>query len=81
MSATTFHLTTNPIQISDGSKPVYVQEVRGSYTRFTCSATKPNPETTTYCTILSNDVSVGSGFPLWAWTVGQPIELAVLRPE
>lgn len=81
MSATTFNLTTTPVQISDGLKPVYVQETRGSYTRFTCSATQPDPETTTYCTILNNDVSVAEGFPLWAWTTGEPIELAVLRSE
>ena len=30
MSATTYKLTTNtPVQISDGTKPVYMQEIRG----------------------------------------------------
>ena len=81
MSAATFNLTTTPTQISDGLKPVYVQQVRGSYTRFTCSPTQPDPETVTYCTILNNDLSVAEGFPLWAWTAEQPIEIAVLRAE
>lgn len=81
MSAATFNLTTTPVQVSDGLKSVYIQEVRGRLTRFTCTATQPDPETITYCTILNNDVSVAEGFPLWAWSEGQPIEIAVLRAE
>lgn len=81
MSATTYNLTATPVQISDGTKPVYIQEVRGRLTRFTCTPTQPNPATVTYCTILDNDVSVSEGFPIWAWTTGDPIEIAVLRSE
>lgn len=81
MSAVTYNLTTTPVQISDGLKSVYVQETRGKLTRFTCTVSQPDPETTTYCTMLGNDVSVSAGFPLWAWTSGEPIELAVLRSE
>lgn len=81
MSATTFTLTTTPIQISDGLKPVYIQEIRGRLTRFTCTPTIPDPLTVTSCVILDNDVSVSEGFPIWAWTTGEPIEIAVLRSE
>lgn len=82
MSATTYKLTSNiPIQISDGTKAVYVQEIRGRLTRFTCTTTQPNPNTVTSCVILNNDISISAGFPIWAWTEGAEIELAVLRAE
>ena len=82
MSATTYKLTSNtPIQISDGAKAVYVQEIRGRLTRFTCTTTQPNPNTVTSCVILNNDISISGGFPIWAWTEGAEIELAVLRAE
>ena len=82
MSATTYKLTSNtPVQISDGTKAVYVQEIRGRLTRFTCTATQPHPATVTYCVILNNDISISEGFPIWAWTEGAEIELAVLRAE
>lgn len=81
MSATTFNLTTTPVQICDGTKSVYMQEIRGRLTRFTCTPSAPNPVTVTSCVILNNDVSVAAGFPIWAWTTGAPIELAVLTAE
>ena len=81
MSAATFILTGTPQQISDGTKPVYMQEIRGRLTRFTCTPTQPNPATVTSCVILNNDVSIAQGFPIWAWTEGAEIELAVLRAE
>ena len=81
MSATTFILTGIPQQISDGTKPVYMQEIRGRLTRFTCTPTQPNPATVTSCVILNNDISISEGFPIWAWTEGAEIELAVLRAE
>ena len=82
MSATTYKLTSNtPIQISDGAKAVYVQEIRGRLTRFTCTKTQPNSNTVTSCVILNNDISISEGFPIWAWTEGAEIELAVLRAE
>ena len=82
MSATTYKLTSNtPVQISDGTKAVYVQEIRGRLTRFTCTTTQPNPNTVTSCVILNNDISISAGFPIWAWTEGAEIEIAVLRAE
>ena len=81
MSAATFILTGTPQQISDGTKPVYMQEIRGRLTRFTCTPTQPNPNTVTSCVILNNDISISEGFPVWAWTEGAEIELAVLRAE
>ena len=81
MSATTFILTGIPQQISDGTKPVYMQEIRGRLTRFTCTPTQPNPATVTSCVILNNDVSIAQGFPIWAWTTGDEIQLAVLKGE
>ena len=81
MSAATFILTGTPQQISDGTKPVYMQEIRGRLTRFTCTPTQPNPATITSCVILNNDVSIAQGFPIWAWTTGDEIQLAVLKGE
>ena len=81
MSAATFILTGIPQQISDGTKPVYMQEIRGRLTRFTCTPTQPNPATVTSCVILNNDVSIAQGFPIWAWTTGEEIQLAVLKGE
>ena len=82
MSTTSYKLTSNtPVQISDGTKAVYVQEIRGRLTRFTCTSTQPDPNTVTSCVILNNDISISEGFPIWAWTEGAEIELAVLRAE
>lgn len=81
MSAATFILTNTPVQIADGTKSVYVQEIRGKHTRFTCSATVPNITTATSCIILDNDVSIANGFPLWAWSEGDPIQISVLTSE
>jgi hypothetical protein len=82
MAATKFTLTQTPTQILDGTKAAYVQEIRGSYTRFTATTTAPDPATVPYCTILKNDLSVTQGFPVWAWTpTAETIELAVLTSE
>lgn len=82
MGATTYNLMDNtPIQITDGESSAYIQEIKGVYTRFTCSSTQPNPTTVTHCVIMNGDLSVASGFKLWAWTVGEPIELSVLTPD
>ena len=81
MSAVTFNLTNTPVKISDGTKSVYVQEIRGKHTRFTCSPTAPDINTVTSCVILDNDISVANGFPLWAWTEGDPIQISVLISE
>ena len=82
MPATTFVLTQTPTQILDGTKAAYIQEIRGSNTRFTSTVTSPNTSTTLYCTILKNDISVSDGFPVWAWTpTAEPIEITVLVSE
>ena len=82
MAAQTFTLTQTPTQILDGTKAAYVQEIRGSNTRFTCTTSSPNPLTTPYCQILTNDLSVSAGFPLWAWTpTAETIEITVLTSE
>lgn len=82
MPAKTFKLTQTPVQILDGTRAAYVQEVRGRLTRFTVSKTEPDPATTPYGQILNNDLSVGAGFPLWAWTPSAAsIELVVLEEE
>ena len=82
MAAQTFVLTTTPTQILDGTKAAYIQEIRGSNTRFTSTVASPNTSTTPYCQILKNDVSVSTGFPVWAWTpTAEPIEITVLVSE
>ena len=80
MSATKFTLSQTPTKILDGTKAAYVQEIRGKNTCFTASATAPNTSTAPYCQILNNDLSVATGFPLWAWTpTSDPIEIVVLE--
>ena len=81
MAAATFILTNTPVKIADGTKSVYIQEIRGKHTRFTSSTTAPNITTATSCVILNNDVSVASGFPLWAWSEGESIQISVLTSE
>lgn len=81
MAATTYILTSTPTQITDGSSSAYIQEIRGNYTRFTCTSEQPDINNVTACVIMNGDLSVASGFKLWAWTVGKTIELAVLTPE
>ena len=82
MSAQTFTLTQTPVRITDGLKPVYIQEIRGSKTRYTCTTAQPDPATTAYCQILDNDISIGAGFPIWAWTpTSTSIEVTVLTAE
>ena len=80
MAAFKYTLTQTPTQILNGTKAAYVQEIRGKNTRFTASATAPNTSTAPYCQILKNDLSVATGFPLWAWTpTSDPIEIVVLE--
>lgn len=82
MPATTFVLTETPVQILDGTRAGYVQETIGKGTRYTTSPTIPNTSTTPYCTILKNDLSVSSGFPIWAWTpTPDNITVTVLTSE
>ena len=82
MSAQSFTLTQTPVKIADGLKSVYIQEIRGSKTRFTCVTSQPDPNTTPYCQILDNDISVAAGFPIWAWTpTTEQIQITVLTAE
>ena len=82
MSATKFTLSQTPTKILDGTKAAYIQEVNGSGTRFTLSPTSPDTSTVPFCTIIKNDLSVSSGFPLWAWTpTAVPIVITVLTSE
>ena len=82
MAAFKYTLTQAPTQILDGTRAGYVQETRGQGTRYTTSTTSPNTSTVPYCTILKNDLSISSGFPIWAWTpTSQTIEITVLTSE
>ena len=82
MAANRFTLSQTPTKILDGTKAAYIQEVSGSGTRFTLSTASPDTNTVPFCTILKNDLSVSSGFPLWAWTpTATPIVLTVLTSE
>ena len=82
MAAFKYKLTQTPTQILDGTKAAYIQEIRGSNTRFTSTVTSPDTSTTPYCTILENDISISNGFPVWAWSpTAEPIEITVLVSE
>lgn len=82
MAANRFTLSQTPTKILDGTKAAYIQEVSGSGTRFTLSTASPDTSNVPFCTILKNDLSVSSGFPLWAWApTAAPIVLTVLTSE
>lgn len=82
MASQSFTLTQTPTMIADGTKAAYIQEIVGSGTRFTQSDVSPNTSTTPYCTILKNDLSISSGFKLWAWTpTVDTIKITVLTSE
>ena len=82
MASQRFTLSKTPTKILDGTKAAYIQEVSGSGTRFTLSTTSPDTNSVPFCTILKNDLSVSSGFPLWAWTpTAAPIVITVLTSE
>ena len=66
MSTQTIILTQTPTLIADGTKAVYIQEIRGNYTRFASSPTQPSTEA--YAQILDNGLYVGKGFTIWAWS-------------
>ena len=48
MAATKFILTQTPTQILYGTKSAYIQEIRGTGTRFTTATTIPDPLTVPY---------------------------------
>ena len=82
MAAQTFVLTQTPTLIVDGTNAAYIQQITGSGTRFTQSDTAPNTVTTPYCTIIKNDLSISSGFKLWAWSpTSEMIKITVLTSE
>ena len=66
MSTQTIILTQTPTLIADGTKAVYIQEIRGNYTRFASSPTQPSTEA--YAQILDGGLYVGKGFTIWAWS-------------
>ena len=82
MAAQRFILTQTPVQILDGTKAAYVQEVVGTGVKFTVSVTAPNPTTTPAYEIIKNDISISDGFPVWAWSkTAQNVEITVLTSE
>lgn len=82
MAAQKFILTQTPIQILDGTKAAYIQEIVGTGVKFTVSVTAPNPTTTPACEIIKNDISISDGFPVWAWSkTAQNVEITVLTSE
>ena len=82
MATQEFILTTTSVQILDGTKPAYIQEVVGTGVKFTVPVTQPNPSTTPACEIIKNDISISDGFPVWAWSkTAQYVEITVLTSE
>ena len=82
MASQSFTLTQTPTMIADGTKAAYIQEIIGSGTRFTQSEYSPDTSTIPYCTILKNDLSISSGFKLWAWSpTATNITVTVLTSE
>lgn len=82
MAAYQYTLSQTPTLIADGTKAAFIQEVQGSGTRFTESDVSPNPDTTPYAKIQNNDLSISSGYKLWAWTpTSTPIVVTVLTSE
>jgi len=82
MAAYQYTLSQVPTLIADGTKAAYIQEIQGSGTRFTQSSTSPDTSTTPFCTIRKNDLSISSGYKLWAWTPNSnPIIITVLTAD
>lgn len=79
MSSASYNLTTTPVQVSDGSKTIYIQERSGSGTKFTSSTVTPDSNTP-YCTINDSDISLPSGFPIWCWA-DTAVTITVLTSE
>ena len=81
MSAQEITLTQTPIQVSDGTKNIYIQEKTGFYSRFTSTVTKPTT-TTPFCIIKNGEVSISKGFPVWVWARDiSPSTIVVLKSE
>ena len=81
MSAQEITLTQTPVQVSDGTKNIYIQEKSGFYTRFTSTITTPTAATP-YCVIKNGEVSIAKGFPVWAWARDiSPSTIVVLKSE
>lgn len=80
MATQEFILTTTPVQILDGTKPAYIQEKRGSLTRWAVGNTAPSTSGASHV-ILDNDISLPSGLKVWAWSVKDTITLVVSTPD
>lgn len=81
MSAQEFVLNQTPVQISDGTKNIFIQEKTGFYTRFTTTTTSPTASTP-YCVIKNGEVSIAKGFPVWVWARDiSPSTIVVLMSE
>ena len=80
MSAQEIVLTQNPVQVSDGTKSIFIQEKSGFYTRFTSTTTAPTTNTP-YCVIKSGSVSIDKGFPVWVWAREESPSVVVVLTE
>lgn len=81
MSAQEIVLTQNPVQVSDGTENIFIQEKSGFYTRFTSTTTAPTTDTP-FCVIKNGEVSIAKGFPVWVWARDiSPSTIVVLKSE
>lgn len=81
MSAQEIVLTQNPVQVSDGTENIFIQEKSGFYTRFTSTTTTPTTDTP-FCVIKNGEVSIAKGFPVWVWARDiSPSTIVVLKSE
>lgn len=80
MSAQEFVLNQTPVQVSDGTKNIFIQEKEGFYTRFTTTVSKPTTSTP-FCVIKSGSVSIDRGFPVWVWAREESPSVVVVLTE
>lgn len=83
MATIGYKLTATPQQVLDGTKAGYIEYFKGNKNaRYVVSKTAPTITPTTYYHVLiSVDGSFPKGFPVWAWSTEQGVELVVSTEE
>jgi len=62
----TLTLTSTPVQISNGTKEVYLTVNKGSKPRYAIGAT--SPDKSAYHELNTYEMNIGLGFSVWMWS-------------
>ena len=63
-------LSNTPVQISDGTKEVFVQSMNFKNFRFVQKSTIPTDFTMYH---VGTEISIGVGFSIWAWSIDEVV--------